>query len=54
MNESYAIIYEFIQGSEPTLNEEVAFDIGQNIGKLSLLNIPNDTIRELNYIYSME
>ena len=52
MNESYAIIYEFIQGSEPTLNEEVAFDIGQNIGKLSLLNIPNDTIRELNYIYS--
>ena len=22
--------------------------------KLSLLNIPNDTIRELNYIYSMK
>ena len=53
MNESYAIIYEFIKGSEPTLNQEVAFDIGQNIGKLSLLKIQNDTMRDLNYIYSM-
>ena len=52
-NDGYAIIYEFINGSEPTLNEEVAFEIGQNVSILSLLKIPNDTIRDLNYLYSM-
>ena len=42
----YVMIYEFVAGAEPMLNAATAAQIGNEIGQISMLEVPSDLSKE--------